>query len=68
MRNWSLVFLTVGLVAAYLGFTEVTGTTIEPAQFISIVFLVLSLVCFVLHAARKKQEKGAVRGRHPGQF
>jgi uncharacterized membrane protein YtjA (UPF0391 family) len=55
MLQLALVFLVVGLVAALLGFTTLSGASIAIAKFLAGLFLVLFLVFLIiaLTAVRK---------------
>jgi uncharacterized membrane protein YtjA (UPF0391 family) len=44
MLHWALTFLVVALIAGVLGFGGIASTSIEIAQILFVVFLVLFLV------------------------
>jgi uncharacterized membrane protein YtjA (UPF0391 family) len=48
MLNWSVTFLIIALVAAFLGFGGIAGTATEIAKILFIVFLILFLVSLVM--------------------
>jgi uncharacterized membrane protein YtjA (UPF0391 family) len=56
MVRWSLIFLTVALLSAALGFTGVAAGVSSLAQLLFLVFLVLFVVALV---------GGGARGRRP---
>ena len=48
MLNWSATFLIVALVAAFLGYGGIAGTSMEFARVLFFLFLILFAVSFVL--------------------
>jgi uncharacterized membrane protein YtjA (UPF0391 family) len=48
MLRWALLFLVVALVAALFGFTNVAGTSMQAAQILFFVFLVLFVVSLLM--------------------
>ena len=53
MLGWALTFLVVALIAAVLGFSGVAAISVEIAQLLVIVFLVLFVGTLILRAIRK---------------
>lgn len=41
MLRWSLIFLLIGLIAGFMGFTGVAGTAVGIAKILFALFLVL---------------------------
>lgn len=56
MLSWTISFLVLALIAGFLGFGGVATVSIEIAQILFFVFIVLFLVSAVV---------GALRGRAP---
>ena len=56
MLGWALTFLVVALIAAVLGFGGIAGLSIEIAEIIFFVAIVLFLISAVI---------GLLRGRSP---
>jgi len=52
MLRWALIFLVVALIAAFLGFGGIAGTSMGIAKILFFVFLVLFLVTGVMHLVR----------------
>ena len=48
MKDWAITFFYMAMVAAMLGFTEMTGPVIENAKVFFFVLLALSMVMFIL--------------------
>jgi uncharacterized membrane protein YtjA (UPF0391 family) len=48
MLRWALLFLVVALIAALFGFTNVAGTSMQAAQILFFVFLVLFVVSLLM--------------------
>ncbi len=48
MLHYAVTFFIIALVAAILGFGGIAGSAIEIAKILFFVFLVLSLVVFIL--------------------
>ena len=48
MLRWALVFLVVGLIAGFLGFTNIAGASIAIAQTLFYIFIVIFLVLLIL--------------------
>jgi len=55
MLYWALIFLVVGLVAAALGFTDISGGAIAIAKFLAGLFLVLFVIFLVLGLTAAKK-------------
>lgn len=55
MLGWALTFLAIALIAAVLGFGGVAAVSVEIAQIIFAVFIVLFLIAAIMHAFRGKQ-------------
>lgn len=52
MLNLALLFLVVALIAAVLGFGGVAAVSIELAQILFFVFIVLFIIAALVHAFR----------------
>ena len=48
MLQWAATFFIIAIAAALLGFTGITGSAIEIAKVLFVVFLILSVVMFIL--------------------
>jgi uncharacterized membrane protein YtjA (UPF0391 family) len=48
MLRWALVFLVIGLIAGFLGFTNIAGASIAIAQTLFYIFIVIFLVLLIL--------------------
>jgi len=44
MLNWTVTFLVIAIVAAFLGYGGVAGTSIEIAKIIFFIFLILFVI------------------------
>lgn len=53
MLHWALTFFLIAIVAALFGFGAVSGTALEIAKVLCLVFLVLSIVVFVFGRRRR---------------
>lgn len=47
MLNWSVSFLIIAIIAAFLGFGGIAGTATDIAKILFGVFVVLFLISFV---------------------
>ncbi|MEQ1861499.1 MAG: DUF1328 domain-containing protein [Chthoniobacteraceae bacterium] len=52
MLSWAITFLVIALIAAVLGFTSIAGTAIGFAKIIFVVFLILTIISFVMGRSR----------------
>ena len=52
MLGWALTFLVIALISALLGFGGVAAVSVEIAQLLFVVFLVLFIVAMAVHALR----------------
>lgn len=52
MLGWALTFLVVALIAGILGFGGVASVSVEIAQLLFVVFLVLFVIAAAVHALR----------------
>lgn len=52
MLNWAVTFFIIAIVAAVLGFTNISGSAIDIAKVLFVVFLVLAAVSFLLGRTR----------------
>ncbi len=52
MLHWALSFLVLALIAAVLGFGGVAAVSIEIAQILFVVFIVLFIVASLVHVLR----------------
>jgi len=46
--SWSMGFLILAIIAAFLGFTTVAGTAIEIAKLLFIVFIILFVLSWAM--------------------
>ena len=53
MLGWAITFLIVALIAAVLGFSGVAAISVEIAQILVVIFLILFVGTLVLRAMRK---------------
>ena len=56
MLRWAIIFFIIALVAAVLGFGNISGMSFEIAKFIAIIAVILFVVSLVV---------GGMRGRGP---
>ncbi|HUH22570.1 MAG TPA: DUF1328 domain-containing protein [Brevundimonas sp.] len=56
MLRWAIIFFIIALVAAVLGFGNISGMSFEIAKFIAIIAVILFVVSLVI---------GGMRGRGP---
>lgn len=54
MLGWALTFLVLALVAAALGFGGIAGTSAGIAKILFFVFLVLTVIAFVMRTVRPR--------------
>jgi len=52
MLHWSLVFLVLALIAAFLGFGGIAGAAVGIAKALFFIFLVVWLIGFILGRRR----------------
>ena len=52
MLSWAISFLVLALIAAVLGFGGVAAVSVEIAQILFVVFIVLFIVASLVHALR----------------
>lgn len=48
MLNWSVTFLVIALIAAFLGFGGIAGQSMEFAKILFFLFLVLFIIASLL--------------------
>ena len=48
MLSWAITFLVIALIAFVLGFTSLAGTAIGFAIIIFVVFLILTVISFIM--------------------
>jgi uncharacterized membrane protein YtjA (UPF0391 family) len=48
MLNWAATFFIIAIIAAVLGFTNISGQAIDIAKILFVVFLILAVVSFIL--------------------
>lgn len=53
MIGWAITFLVVALIAAVLGFTGVAAISVEIAQILVAIFLILFVATLVLRLVRR---------------
>lgn len=54
MLHWALTFLLLAIFAGLLGFTNIAALSVEIAQLLFVVFLVLFLIAVTINALRGK--------------
>ena len=54
MLQWAITFLVIALIAAVLGFGGVAAVSVDIAQMLFVVFLVLFIIAAAAHAFRGK--------------
>jgi uncharacterized membrane protein YtjA (UPF0391 family) len=54
MLQWALTFLILAIIAGVLGFGNIAGLSVEIAQILFVVFLVLFIIAAVANALRGK--------------
>ena len=47
MLNYAITFFIIAIVAAVFGFTNISGSAIDIAKMLFIVFLILSIAAFI---------------------
>ncbi len=47
MLRWAFIFLVVGLIAAVFGFTNIAGASIQIAEYLFFIFMVIFVVLLV---------------------
>jgi uncharacterized membrane protein YtjA (UPF0391 family) len=52
MLRWAATFFVIAIVAALLGFTQIAGSALDIAKILFVVFLILSIVIFILGRTR----------------
>ncbi len=54
MLGWAITFLVVALIAAVLGFTGVAAISVEIAQLLVVIFLVLFAATLIIRMVRSR--------------
>jgi uncharacterized membrane protein YtjA (UPF0391 family) len=54
MLHWALTFLVIALIAALFGFTGIVSVSVQIAQALFFVFLVLFVLTGIMHLLRGK--------------
>ena len=54
MLGWAITFLVVALIAAVLGFTGLAAISVEIAQLLVVIFVVLFVATLILRAVRNR--------------
>lgn len=54
MLGWALTFLVVAIVSGVLGFGGIAAASVEIAQLLFVIFLVLFVIAATVHAFRGK--------------
>ncbi len=57
MLQWALTFLILAIIAGVLGFGNIAGLSVEIAQILFVVFLVLFIIAAIANALRGKTPK-----------
>lgn len=57
MLRWALTFLVFALIAGVLGFGNIAGISVEIAQILFVIFLVLFIIAAVVNALRGRAPK-----------
>jgi uncharacterized membrane protein YtjA (UPF0391 family) len=52
MLRWALIFLVIAIVAYALGMGGIAGLSMDIAQILAILFVVLAVASFLLHMFR----------------
>lgn len=60
MLKLALTFLTIGLIAALLGFTTIAGASIAVAKFFAVLFLVAFAVFLILGLSAGRKLTGGI--------
>jgi uncharacterized membrane protein YtjA (UPF0391 family) len=55
MLHWAITFLVIALIAAVFGFTGIVSVSIQIAQILFFVFLVLFIITAVMHILQGKK-------------
>ena len=50
---WAIVFLLIAIVAAVFGFGLISGTAIEIAKWLAVIFVVLFIISVIAHTIKK---------------
>lgn len=53
MLKWALIFFLVAVVAGILGFTNVSGASIEIAKVLFYIFVVIFLILLIMGLIKK---------------
>lgn len=54
MLHWAITFLVIAIIAALFGFTGIVSVSVQIAQTLFFVFLVLFVVTAIVHLLRGK--------------
>jgi uncharacterized membrane protein YtjA (UPF0391 family) len=52
MLNWAVTFFMIAIIAGVLGFTNISGSALDIAKIMFVVFLILAVVSFVFGRTR----------------
>lgn len=55
MIGWAIVFLLIALIAAALGFGGVAAVSVEIAQILFFVFIILFVVTAIIHFVKGRK-------------
>ncbi|MBP9855585.1 MAG: DUF1328 domain-containing protein [Candidatus Omnitrophica bacterium] len=47
MLNWAVTFFVIAIIAAVFGFTNISGSAIDIAKILFVVFLILAIFSFL---------------------
>lgn len=61
MLYWSLIFFVISLIAGLLGMNNVAGLSMDIAQFLIGLFLVLAIITLVLGVLAYKKAKSLLK-------
>lgn len=54
MLRWAIIFLVIALIAGFLGLGNIAGVSVEIAQILFFVFLVLFVLAAIMNITRGK--------------
>jgi uncharacterized membrane protein YtjA (UPF0391 family) len=60
MLRWAVIFLIVALVAGALGMFHIAGISMQIAEILALIFIVLFVISLVMHLGRGRGAPPAV--------